>query len=85
MVTTATVLSGAGERVWEVEGDVVVHGARGEVKGRMRVTRRVRALARLGTSACTLLRVWASWACRVLVVAVTLLANGDVQRDQQGV
>jgi hypothetical protein len=47
-VMTAAVLSGGSERVWEVEGDVVMHGAEGEVKGRSAVKRRVRALARSG-------------------------------------
>ena len=47
-VTTATILSGASECVWEVEGDVVMHGAEGEVKGRSAVTRRDDALARSG-------------------------------------
>jgi len=44
----ATVLSGASEHVWEVEGDVVSGCERGEVKGRTMLTVRVRALARFG-------------------------------------
>jgi hypothetical protein len=39
MVMTATVLSGASERVWEVAGVLLRACARGDVKGRSAVTR----------------------------------------------
>ncbi|KAK1699201.1 hypothetical protein QYE76_015898 [Lolium multiflorum] len=45
-LTTATVLSGVSERVWEVEGDVVMHGAENEINRRTVLTGRDDALAR---------------------------------------
>jgi hypothetical protein len=84
-VTTATVLSCASERVWEVARVLVRACAIGEVKGRTRMTGRDDALARPVACPRTLWRAWASWAHRVPVAAVILLANGDVQRDQQSV
>jgi hypothetical protein len=40
MVTTAAGLSGSNGRVWEVDGDVVMHGAEKEVKRRTVTTGR---------------------------------------------
>jgi hypothetical protein len=53
----ASVLSGVGELVEQVEGDVMVLCAERGVKGRTRVMGRVRALARPGTSPCASWRV----------------------------
>jgi hypothetical protein len=84
-VTAATVLFGASERVCGFSRVLVRACAKGEVKGRTRLTGRDDALARPVACPHTLWRAWASWARRVPVAAVILLANGDVQRDQQSV
>jgi hypothetical protein len=57
MVTTATVLYSAVEHVWGVAGSLWSVCVRGGVNERTRMTGHVRALARLGTSACMLWRV----------------------------
>lgn len=83
MVTMATVLSGAGERVWRLSGVAAMLLAERGVKGRMRMPRRVDALARSGRVRACAGMVWTSRARPGLVAAGFSLAKGSVPRVQQ--